>query len=258
MKKTITLLISLVLCVTLLAGCGCKHETWNEADCLNPKTCAECGETEGEVLPHSWLDATCTVPKTCSGCGLTEGEVLPHSWLDATCTAPKTCSDCGLTEGELGEHVYGEWEILGVEARQVCEICDAEGETRQTTADEQKAYMCQQMVGTWVIEFVYWNNEAYLFEDLYNGEAPYIEVTGEGDGAFCLYLNNEEWFKAENLNTDMYYYGYDGDNGMQTYAADLDSIDGYRNGIVYSSTEDGTVYFMFILDETESWFFVKE
>ena len=47
MKKFALLLIAVLMCALLLAACGCKHETWKEADCETPKTCAECGETEG-------------------------------------------------------------------------------------------------------------------------------------------------------------------------------------------------------------------
>ena len=39
---------------------------------------------------HKWNDATCTDPKTCSVCGETEGDVLPHSYdnaYDADCNA---------------------------------------------------------------------------------------------------------------------------------------------------------------------------
>ena len=36
----------------------CSH-SWQEADCLNPKTCMECGETEGEPLAHSFVDNVC-------------------------------------------------------------------------------------------------------------------------------------------------------------------------------------------------------
>ena len=34
-----------------LAGCGCEH-VWTEADCMMPKTCQECGETEGMLADH--------------------------------------------------------------------------------------------------------------------------------------------------------------------------------------------------------------
>ena len=98
MKKIGILLLTLV-CLLALAGCGCEHE-WVEADCVTPKTCSLCGETEGEALGHTWVDATCTEPKTCSVCGETEGEALGHTWIDATTEAPKTCTVCAATEGE--------------------------------------------------------------------------------------------------------------------------------------------------------------
>ena len=39
----------------------CTHETWNPATCATPKTCAACGETEGEADPeaHSYVDGKC-------------------------------------------------------------------------------------------------------------------------------------------------------------------------------------------------------
>ncbi len=48
---------------------------------------------------HTWKAATCTTPKTCIECGATEGTVA-HQWIEATQTAPKTCAICGLTSGE--------------------------------------------------------------------------------------------------------------------------------------------------------------
>lgn len=55
---------------------------------------------------HKWVDATCTEPKTCSECGATEGDPLGHDWKDATATEPKTCSRCGATEGYSTEEAY--------------------------------------------------------------------------------------------------------------------------------------------------------
>ena len=52
MKKTAFLGTLLVLCIVLLTGCGCQHE-WQEATCKAAKTCALCGETEGEPAEHT-------------------------------------------------------------------------------------------------------------------------------------------------------------------------------------------------------------
>ena len=89
-----------------LTGCGHEH-VWVEATCSTPKTCSECGETEGEVADHKWIEATCEKAKYCEVCGETDGEPLSHEWLEATYEEPKTCSLCGLTEGESLPAPYG-------------------------------------------------------------------------------------------------------------------------------------------------------
>lgn len=107
-----TLLTALIFSSAIFALAGCGHEhVWKEATCTDPRTCTECGETEGDPLGHKWKEATCTEPKTCSVCGETEGEPLGHKWKEATCTEPKTCSVCGKTEGKPSGHVVDEWEV---------------------------------------------------------------------------------------------------------------------------------------------------
>ena len=86
-----------ILCCLVLTACGHKH-TWIEANCTEPKTCAECGETEGKALGHSWADATCTEPKTCSVCGKTEGEALGHTEGDWAVVEEPTPDSCGIEE----------------------------------------------------------------------------------------------------------------------------------------------------------------
>jgi len=46
MKKTAFFIISLLIILLLT---GCHEHVWNEATCLEPKTCKKCGETEGET-----------------------------------------------------------------------------------------------------------------------------------------------------------------------------------------------------------------
>ncbi len=123
MKKFAILLLAISLLV--LAGCKCEHK-WEDATCLEPQTCSECKETQGEPLGHSWEDATCTAPKTCATCGETEGEALDHSWEDATCVLAKTCSVCGETEGEALGHT---WEEASYSAPKTCSTCgEVEGD----------------------------------------------------------------------------------------------------------------------------------
>lgn len=117
MKKMLALLLALTLCLTLWA-CGAPQEDNNTQDnaALNTdngemnfseNNSADEEEKADAVEPtHSWKDADCSNPKTCANCGKTEGEALGHSWSDATCAAPKTCSVCGATEGEKAAHTY--------------------------------------------------------------------------------------------------------------------------------------------------------
>lgn len=128
MKKIITILFCLLFLIAI-GGCSSHEHEWIEATCTEPKTCASCGETEGEPLGHDWVEATCTEPKTCTRCGETEGKTLGHltpnlsctdgdvcercgeeipalghDWVEATCTEPKTCNRCGETEGDALGH----------------------------------------------------------------------------------------------------------------------------------------------------------
>lgn len=67
MKKWICLLLA-AASLFALSACGHKH-VWQEASCTAPKTCAECGETEGDPLGHSPTEATYWAPSLCAVCG---------------------------------------------------------------------------------------------------------------------------------------------------------------------------------------------
>ncbi len=99
MKRVIAACLALLM-VFSLCGCGNQHEhKWTEANCTEPKTCAECGAKEGEALGHAWKEATCTEPKTCSRCGLTEGEPLGHTFGETVTEKEPTCSETGIEKG---------------------------------------------------------------------------------------------------------------------------------------------------------------
>lgn len=70
MKKFICICLAFALA---LGVCACHSHNWQEATCLAPRTCRDCGKTEGELADHTWVEATYTAPKTCSVCGKTEG-----------------------------------------------------------------------------------------------------------------------------------------------------------------------------------------
>ena len=98
MKKRFSIILLIITMTILLTGC-CNH-TYIEATCIAPKTCTECGKTEGEIVDHQWLEATCATPKTCSICNATEGEALKHMLTEATYLQGATCEVCGSVESE--------------------------------------------------------------------------------------------------------------------------------------------------------------
>ena len=125
MKKRILFAVLALTMLFVLSGCVCEHQ-WVEANCLTPKTCSLCEETEGDPLGHDWLPAECTQPEHCSRCEETVGEALGHTWVEADCVTPKTCSVCAETEGEALGHT---WEDATCVLPKTCSVCAAtEGE----------------------------------------------------------------------------------------------------------------------------------
>lgn len=89
-----------VIAMLCLVGC-CSHE-WEEANCTTPKTCKNCGATEGDVV-HVFNDAHCEEDVICTLCGHNIG-AMPHNLDDATCTEPRKCIHCGIVDGEPAGH----------------------------------------------------------------------------------------------------------------------------------------------------------
>lgn len=151
----IRIIAAMMLCVLMLSGCTeletivgdyssqisedleattppieattAAHEhNFSEATCVIPKTCTECGITDGEPLPHELSNATCTEAAICKNCGQAVGEAPGHTWSFATCTSPATCEICGVTEGEPNPH---EWNAATCLIPSTCKYC---GETQGT------------------------------------------------------------------------------------------------------------------------------
>lgn len=148
MKKSILVCLLALVMVLAMTGCACEH-VWQDANCVNPKTCSECGETEGAPLGHTWKAATCTEAKTCETCGAVEGEAKGHTWVEATCTEAKTCSECKLTEGEALGHV---WQDATTEAPKTCATCAATEGERIITDERFTTASAAPVLGTWRIQ----------------------------------------------------------------------------------------------------------
>lgn len=228
--KKLMLLAVLVLCMAMLTGCFCKHETWNDANCETPKTCAECGETEGEALGHVWMAATCETPKTCEQCGKTEGEAKGHDWQDVTCETPITCSRCGLTEGSAMGH---DWQDATTELPKTCATCAlTEGERIITDARFTTASTIE-LQGKWGYTY------PVTAEDLGVPELAepleFVLVMDFGnDGSFKTYTTVVDENAFWNVIIDIYVeamYDEFAAQGLDRNAADQAMIDAYGMGI---------------------------
>lgn len=225
MKKSV-LIVLIVLCALLLASC-CKHEIWNDANCELPKTCAECGETEGEPLGHSWVDATCTAPKTCSVCQKTEGEALGHNWADATCEAPKTCQRCSLTEGEALGHT---WEDATTETPKTCTVCaKTEGE-RIITDPRFTTAACKPFFGKWVFSLQITGDMMDLKDFTgYLDTHIYLDFSNDGKLAISVDAKESENFDAllKQYMIDMFYAECEAQN-ISKAAADAEMLASFK------------------------------
>lgn len=205
MKKYFLILLA-IACLLTLAGCGCKHENWVDANCTAPKTCADCGETEAEALGHDFGDAAedCENPKTCTRCGQAEQEAKPHDWQDATTEAPKTCAVCGMTEGER---------IIT--------------DSRFTTA------ACQGLFGTW--EGAYTMTGEMMGDSTLPDMPVILGITFHNDGTFeeSVRMADKQGY-AELLKAyyiEALYAEFEGQYGMTKEQADQAMIEAYGKDV---------------------------
>lgn len=108
------LLIGMLFCLT-----GCCSHVWEDGNCTTPKTCKECGATEGDVV-HVFEEYDCMEKRKCTKCE-SEIEAIGHKWIEATCYSPKKCEVCDETEGDALGHLtrYGECSRCGNEINDV-------------------------------------------------------------------------------------------------------------------------------------------
>lgn len=101
-KKMISAVVAMMMLAAFafaLAGCNGAEQP-NSPASVTPSASHMDSSSAAEVHKHTWAEATCTSPKTCSECGETEGEALGHTLGKATYFAPAACSVCGESVGE--------------------------------------------------------------------------------------------------------------------------------------------------------------
>ena len=199
MNKKLTLIALVLVFALALSACGCKHETWKDADCETAKTCAECGETEGAPLGHSWLAATCETAKTCEVCGKTDGEALGHAWVYADCETAKTCTNCALTEGEALGH---DWQEATTEAPKTCAACSLTEGERIITDPRFTTAATAEFQGKWAFRFTM-SGEMMDLDDFEQGIDCILYLELRNDGTSVLYLEAAD---PETLEKDMAEY----------------------------------------------------
>ena len=277
MKKVLVLFLTSLI-VSILFACGHEH-VWTDATCTTPKTCSECGETEGEALGHTWVEATCTKPKTCSVCGITEGKALGHkpkeeanctepsvcsvcgetvkaalghNWIDATCTEPKYCVRCGMKEGEALGHA---WKEATVRKPKTCERCNL------TEGDPLILFYWNKPVDLGV------GYTACFYKDD-NGHYRF-EISNPNQSSATIYMMLENnMFKDYGIGSSMFYwmkhvmedhrdfqqkgkmvyYSLNGLGNINVFYFNYGDIDSEKNGFVglewnyeFSSLYDGTI-----------------
>ena len=85
----------------------------------------------------NWQAATCTDPKTCKDCGATEGEKLPHNY---STESGKCTNGCGKYACENGEADHGDSDG---DHNHACDACGKENITDHVTVNEENKANCQ-------------------------------------------------------------------------------------------------------------------
>jgi len=203
MKRMGFLFALILIMVLTLSACGCRH-AWKEADCLTPKTCAKCGETEGKASGHSWKAADCETPKSCTVCGEKSGEATGHTWQEATCMAPQTCQLCGVSQGETLPHSYGKWSISGEEMQRSCSACFQE----EKTAIDREVYFRSNSMGHWDTDAIYTEGTWYNPYALGSQVGIYLYM----DGETILFFNGRRQYEGSYTFRE-----YENVDGTDTY-----------------------------------------
>ena len=197
-----------ILFVLLLAFTSCDvitgiipnigHEhSWTDATCTAPRTCADCGATEGEALGHAEEDVPGKAP-TCTEAGYTDGKVctvcnevtvaqeqIPATHTEETVAgkAP-TCTETGLTDGKkcsiCDEILVSQEEIPTIPHTEEIIVGKAPTCTETGLADGKKCSVC----GKTVLEQEVLPKAPHT-EETVTGKAPTCTETGLTDGKKC-------------------------------------------------------------------------
>ena len=183
MKNRFLVIVICIIMAFQLSGC-CLVHGWQEATCTEPRTCADCGKTEGEPLGHDFEPATCFAPRTCKRCGYMEGDPAPHVFSQPTCTGLATCVVCGAVTGEVAEHTWVEATCIMPKHCAVCGLTEGSVLPHQWVeanySSARTCLMCGVKEGEALAPYPSMDNE--FTYSLVNGAAQnYNTITGYDD-----------------------------------------------------------------------------
>ena len=125
-------------------------------------------EAETEHV-HDWSEASCKDPKTCNDCGVTEGAALGHTGGEATCMGRAVCERCNKVYGNIGNHIYT-GEVIAPEYL---------SKPATLTAPAKYYYSCITCGKRGTKRFDYGESTVGILENNYN---VYFEEGKDGDG----------------------------------------------------------------------------
>ena len=243
-KRIITVFVMLFL-IALMSGC-CLIHNWKGATCTTPRTCSNCGETEGEASGHVWSEATCATPRTCNNCGETEGDVLGHALTEANYQEAAKCTVCGEKVGEPLQADFENYDIVYETQYDV-------PYEYTTHCAENRDYM---VTGT----VMFSNHRVFESDATHEAEEGYewhaVDITFEFEDDYEDNRLDNYWWEWWCTNTD--YYNIEGFRNSWTE-------DGYTtvnyNGIDYDKCTNDYEHiggsYEFALSHTEYVFYVR-
>ena len=99
MKKSLSILLCVILCLSLVA---CDINNNNSTNNTNNKNSIKNANNTATSITcsHSYNPATCTEPQECIKCGKTKGSALGHT------TSTGTCTRCGISFSKWEKKYY--------------------------------------------------------------------------------------------------------------------------------------------------------
>lgn len=133
--KRFLVVMSVLIVIFTLSGCGCKHEWKLKDGTCDILHCLNCDAEKTVEAVHMWSSGDCENPKSCYVCGLTEGGAPGHQWVEANCDRAKYCKVCEVSDGEPLNHSSYTSEILeqarpgkAGKKKNICNFCGLESE----------------------------------------------------------------------------------------------------------------------------------